>query len=459
MQAQDFQGKHRLPARHVDWLIYILRNRVVLKYALREQEKCSGRVYNADARKRVNDAILAAKAQKEGPKKMSSCEFTFLSNSEPGRTHVVTLLPGKQPQCTCIQHGKHKVCWHVVSCMLLQGFSEHALLMLLGTLWGSQLGGYEALWATKGFPCAEESMAAYPEPVPVTNLAQQARQTDISEDTGGPKSMHKVVQHRVLTPQDLEPIFQTCRCAAADLPAGCPVLQQAMFYLENAVEKIQAAKARYQLGQHVPSTFPLLPNPDAAECQSLRRLKDFVEKSAHKHRNKENSRKPNSLCVPFPALAPRAKHPNVRAELREEAAKERARLPQGPLSRQALSEIHTQALPIAQPTAVMQLTGQLLQGQPPQVPPNSSVNPLSAFQRHLTTSSVTPGLGVSPLMPHWGTVQPQAQTRSMPYQQMPPNPALGFPSALASQNPSPAWVQIMQLVQAGQYTGCRSPQN
>jgi hypothetical protein len=97
MQAQDFQGKHMLPARHVDWLIYILRNRVVLKYALREQEKCSGRVYNADARKRVNDAILAAKAQKEGPKKISSCEFTFISNSEPGRTMSSLSSQGSNP--------------------------------------------------------------------------------------------------------------------------------------------------------------------------------------------------------------------------------------------------------------------------------------------------------------------------------------------------------------------------
>ena len=114
--------------------------------------------------------------------------------------------------------------------------------------------------------------------------------------------------------------------------------------------------------------------------------------------------------------------------------------------------------PIAHPnypnctaTSGMQLTGQLLQGQPPLVPPNSAINPLSAFHKHLTTSAVTPGVGVIPPMPRLCTVQPQAQTRSMPYRQMPPIPALVLPNALASQSPSPAgcsfcnWFKLLDI--------------
>lgn len=104
---------------------------------------------NKTAYDAVNNAILAAKKAPDSAVTISGigCAFVASGSGQAERYSVSAAAEGHaQPACTCIAGKLGKVCWHVVKLLIIRGATEAMLLDCLGTYFGSQFGGYSALY-------------------------------------------------------------------------------------------------------------------------------------------------------------------------------------------------------------------------------------------------------------------------------------------------------------------------
>ena len=126
----------------MDWLLHQIEDLINPKYARNEHLKLSGRQDNALARRRTVAAISKAKAHPSTCiVQYSSIEYFVQSASDPELEHLVTIQEGPEALCRCPARRVQHICWHIVKCLLHIGVSERAMLLHLGTNYGSDIGG------------------------------------------------------------------------------------------------------------------------------------------------------------------------------------------------------------------------------------------------------------------------------------------------------------------------------
>jgi hypothetical protein len=159
--------QQRKSARRLDWLVHILYDKVSFEYTVRRQLQVEGRIWNAKAHSIVNSAILKAKEVDNKDAAISSVNpysFSVRSSSRQSVTYSVIVHPTKDAHCPCKTMLHQHVCWHIISCLLAVGMTDHDLLKCLGGFWGSKFGGYPVLWKSQTL-----LSASHPIPMPATS--------------------------------------------------------------------------------------------------------------------------------------------------------------------------------------------------------------------------------------------------------------------------------------------------
>ena len=149
-----------------------MSDKLSLKYAHEQELKSLGQEPNHKMRRYVEGCLHAAKTDlpshavhMEGN---GSCG-SVASASTPGVRYIITrVAPGYgQPSCTCMAQKTHEVCKHILAFLSAAGATDQQLIHCLGIFWGSNFGGFDALYeqmaatealadAAQDFPAAGE---------------------------------------------------------------------------------------------------------------------------------------------------------------------------------------------------------------------------------------------------------------------------------------------------------------
>ena len=363
----------------MDWLLHQIEDLINPKYARSEHNKLSGRQDNVLARRRLVAAISKAKAQ---PRtcivQYSSIEYFVQSASDPDLEHVVTIQEGAQALCDCKARSLQHICWHIVKCLMHKGVSEPTMLLHLGTNWGSDVGGYEALASTSS-------------QVPSTLGPVNAGANPSTACATGPAAQGSIRFPEPLTNSTWGRPEAQALCARILATAdGTPAGGVNWIMLKNSLTGVLEAANRREAVQIVPSL--LLPNPDAPPGNSLKRLLRHGEKPKRKDIPKAHHPAGNLSGGGFlRALAKQAatKRPRTVAaqiDLEAQKAADEARKKPGKEKQGG-----------GQPTgSVLKLHNATAQHSHPQL--SSSFTPLhSIAANHWPTSGVNQGLPSLPL--------------------------------------------------------------
>jgi hypothetical protein len=270
MQAYDLVSHAYLTSKRLDWLLDVIQNKINIKHMIREHMKAMGMVANWSALKTIRAAVVRAKEQRSTvPFQHSSTEFMVQSATHPEVDHIVTIRRGVPALCTCLARSTNHVCSHIVRCLMLQGMSETVLVSQLGFKWGSNHGGYAALWTS------EPSASQIP---PVTDSCQTcAIATEAHEPTHCPRPAGAT--RAIACPEGIHQLVDLILSDGDPTPGSkdCDGLLQCLrIYRETQLKK--------KAVQNAPSL--LLSNPKAPPGMSLQRLLPSGEKhkrpGAHK---------------------------------------------------------------------------------------------------------------------------------------------------------------------------------
>lgn len=124
MQASHLGTYKRKPARRIDWLVYVLYDKISFEYTVRRLMQFEGRVWNATAHEVVNNAILLSKQpeNRSAAVKLDYYSYSVKRFKNPGVNYNVLVQPTKDVECPCsTMCKKQHVCWHIISCLLAEG--------------------------------------------------------------------------------------------------------------------------------------------------------------------------------------------------------------------------------------------------------------------------------------------------------------------------------------------------
>jgi hypothetical protein len=333
-QKCDLSGK--LHSRRLDRTVHIIKDRTVPRFQKMALAKETGRKMNLAAIVMVNDSLLKAKARDQSdPEIVTPCsahEFLVASATRPDQEYSVRLVPGQDAQCSCSCRALQHVCSHIALCLLRQGVSEGTMLKCLGSLWGSNAGGYAAM-------CTPEETCSHP----LAGQAPSQQQPDVQQGTlevSEPEAHATLDQ--VSSRNQVSPSARLCLSSLrAELDAyfnlaASSQAPEAHYFLKVCSEKFQTHLANRSSIPTPTADACMIPNPQVL-ADGLhaypKRKKDFMERFVDSRRKKprQKSQLPGALeAVQAGLLKPRAagrktKPRSVLAEMQEETARASAR--------------------------------------------------------------------------------------------------------------------------------------
>lgn len=309
MQANFLHGKRRLTARRLDWLVYILHSRFVESSQVNLHKKEVGRVRNHAAFYRITSLILKAQQMpNERVQLLDGGAAAVPSRNRAGASYSVTgpNSDSPQPSCTCPAAQKDGLCWHIVKVLMLSGATAKALLQYLGLFKGSAMGGYAVLYASMAVAVAADlaaANAAHEQPESACTAGAAGLAVSTVMDSPAPAAEERAALDSCGADGSTQ-VDQSVRPQAA---AGAGTQLRRTRYdrgmsavsrlaslgnswdrdsldwelLEHhalkAVHGVEKALARRGLLAPASSTGRVLPNPSAAQHNSLQRGKSWME--------------------------------------------------------------------------------------------------------------------------------------------------------------------------------------
>ena len=195
--------------------------------------------------------------------------FSVRSSSRPGVTYSVIVHPTRDAHCLSMTMCKqHHICWHIISCLLAVGMTDHDLLKGLGGFWGSKFGGHPVLWKSQTL-----LTASHPIPMPATSADErpQVHQTPHFSQTCPTK------ERRLIT-ESVAELTEFVSCAPLES------LMEMRFGLRHLIATCKKTQSQRAHLVEAAAANVVIHNND--DDNSLKRKKNWLEIQADRKRQK-----------------------------------------------------------------------------------------------------------------------------------------------------------------------------